>query len=423
MTNPIYGFLNINKFFNGQAGINPVGQISPKGMTFGTSAEYAADNSNSQLIVFKPELLPVIATVEWMTGLATQLSNVVGYTDSQASLLNNLITVLGVRFTNINIGDTVLNPVDNKGYPSYIKFTYTTTLGSCIFKVWLTNTNFMSEYPDGDITVVSPIVNISDLFNNFNACKALVDNLTPMSIINEVAALNLSLPETGIYTNIFRVNNKTNVAQWFNLPVAFVYHGSPIHNNPTSFLQAFVDYLLTHSAITLAQWESVIPSILPTDKFYVIPSWNDLAVSVGVNIGSPTINVYDNVGHVVAATYFPELATADVYNFMDYTVLQYGSYGIYVMPDISNADGRIPFRTKFNDYFLVPTNDVLINKQSVDTQNAIVMLTNLVRYASDPATLVTVPTGHELEIKNGNTYLLGTVNRVTFAVLVYTGVL
>jgi hypothetical protein len=418
MTNPIYGFLNINRFFNGQAGINPVGQISPKGMTFGTSSEYSADNSNSQLIIFRPNILPVIATVEWMTGLATQLSNVVNYTTTQVSLLNNIITALGQRFTNVTIGDVVMNPVDGKGYPAFIQFTYTTTIGSATFKIWLTNTNFMNEYPDGDITVVTPIVNVSDLFNNFAACKAVVDKLTPMSIINEVATLSLPIPETGIYTNVFRVNNRANVALWFDLPVAFVYHGGTVHNNPTSFLQAFVDYLVKNSTITLAQWETVIPSLLPTDKFYVIPAWNNVAVSSGVNIGSPTIKLFDNPGVVIAETYFPELLPVSVNNFLDYTILQFGSYGVYIVPDISNADGRIPFREKFNDYFLVPTNDVLINRQSVETQNAVVLLTNLVRYASDPTVKSVVPVGYELEIKNGKSYLLGTVNRITFAVLV-----
>jgi hypothetical protein len=422
MSNPIYGFLNINRFFNGQAGINPVGQISPKGMTFGTSSEYSADNSNSQLIIFQPNLLPVVATIEWITGLATQLSGVVNYTVSQSSLLNNIITALGTRFTNITIGTVVMNPVDGKGYPTFIKFTYTTTLGSATFKVWLANTNFINEYPDGDITVVTPIINVSDLFNNFAACKAVVDKLTVMSIINEVATLNLPIPETGIYTNTFRVNNRANVALWFDLPVAFVYHGGTMYNNPTSFLQAFVDYLVKNSTITLAQWETVIPSLLPTDKFYVIPAWNNVAVSVGVDIGSPTIKVFDNPGMVIAETYFPELLPADVNGVLDYTTLQFGSYGAYIVPDISNADGRIPFRTKFNDYFLVPVNDVLINRQSVETQNAIVLLTNLVRYASDPAILVTPPSGYELEIKGSKTYLLGTVNRITFAVLINTGV-
>jgi hypothetical protein len=417
MSQVIHGFLEFNTS-DGVVGVSPVGQLSPIGLTYGPSTEYTAPTSPSQLRIFNPQTLPVFATSGWMTTLATYLQAVVNYNATQSSIFNDILSVLGTRFSNVTMGPIVQNPVDSKGYPTYISFTYTTTLGVAQFKIWLVDAAFLLDYPDGIIQIVQPVEPVSNLYNSFTLSKTTVDLLNPLSIPNLIAALPVITPTTGVYSETFRVFNRTNSALWFDLPVAFVYNGGPIHNNPTTFLQAFIDYLLANTNITLDQWEIIIPSLLPTTKFYVIPDWDNISVDGVYPIGSPTIGLVANVGINFKNLYFPELNDAQVDTFINYSVLQFGSMGIFSMPDVSNADGRMTFREKFDDYFVVPTNDPQINKMSSSTQNAIALLTNLVRYASNPTVDTTLPAGTRLEVKNTHKFLYGSVGRVTFAVLI-----
>ena len=416
----VYGFLDVNKFYNTQLGVNPIGQLSPIGRTYGPLAEYSANVSDAELIIFNPQDTP-LATNAMLDSLATALGQISGYVSSQSSILNDIILALGNNFSAISIGSIIYNPIDAVNYPSSLSFTYTLGGHSVQFKIWLANTNFINEYPVGTIRIVTPIANLSDLHNHFATSKSVIDALTPLSITNQIASLSLNNPPTGMFSETFRVFNYSNSSQWFDLPVVFLYNGGPTFCNPTNTLAAFVQTLVSSGTLTLEQWESIIPSLVPTDKFYIIPNWNNLAVSIGGNIGSPTLDLWNNPSQTIQADYFPDLTLTQVNSFLDYTVLQFGSYGVFCLPDLSNADGRLTFRNKFEDYFMVPANDILISKMSVDTQNAITLLTNLVVAAQDPLVVSNLPTGTRLEVRNGHSYLVGVVGFISFAVLIAGG--
>jgi len=412
----IYGFLQINQFCSGQTATNPIGQISPICQTFGKSVSYCSQSTDCELLIFNHSNLPV-NPVPMLTSLVNKLGLIPGYTLSQNSILNDILATLGVGFTNISLGPMVLNIFDNTSYPSSITFHYTSGNVSADFKVWLANTNFYNEYPLGEITVMSPIANVSDLYNSFLTSQVTVNELTPVSLSVQESSVSTGrgIPFTSLFSKIFTVYNRVNNSQFFNLPILFGYNGGPTYCNPTNALNAFINYLLTNSNITLSQWEQVIPQLRPTDKFYVIPNWANV---FGGGLGSPTIHLFNNPGSSIQSTYFPSLSVGDVNNFLDYTALLFNSYGLFIMPDVDNPDNRSLFSEKFSDYFLVSALDVMSKKMSADTQNMITLLNNLVYAASTPNVVNNVPQGYSLEMLNGHTFLTGSVDNTILTVLV-----
>lgn len=412
----IYGFLQVNKFDSGVVGVNPIGQLSPLSLTYGPTTSFSANTSNSELIIFNPATALTLETGITLTSIAVALSNVVDYATAQTSILADIQVALGNGFSNVSIGSLVLNPSENITYPSSITFTHTAS--NQVFKIWLADANFQAEYPDGTIRVVTPISNLLDLYNNFNSVKTSMGAVTSTTLFEKLNLLNLPLPATGYYTRTFRVFQLADNRNWFDFPVLFVFNGGALKCNPTTALDAFKNTLLNSGLITLQQWETVIPSLVPTDKFYVIPDWNNLSVSNGGNIGSPVLNFTNNLSSIIQSTYFPDYTNNQVSNYLNYTSVQFNSYGIYVLPDANNADGRLTFENKFTDYFLVPVNDSLVNKMSVDTQNMVTLLTELISMSIDPLIINHIPSGMNIETRNGHKYLVSTVGFITLAVLI-----
>ena len=411
------GFLRDLSYVDGSAGVNPIGQLSPKSGTYGENISYSDGATPTELLIFLDASgMPSGVTTPMLQSLAGMLGHVYGYNTSQSTVTNDILAVLTTGFSNITLGPLIINPLTLEQDPSSISFTYTFLTISYDFQIWLSDTAFQNECPISTINVATPISNLSLLYTNFGLAKQTIDNLNLLSMSTIISQVQTPVPPTEVYTEYFRVFSSTDNSLWFDFPVAFVCNGGPLNVNPTTCLQAFINLLLSTTSITLDIWEMIIPSLLPTDKFYIIPNWSNKAVTVGGNIGSPTIELFNNPGQNIQTNYFPTLSPDQVNNFLDYTVLQYNSYGLFILPDVENADGRLPFRTKVADYFIVPTNDVLISKMAVNTQEVVNLLVTLL---TESITLATAQTsGRRIELLNGHSFLLGVVNSITLSVLI-----
>jgi hypothetical protein len=237
-----------------------------------------------------------------------------------------------------------------------------------------------------------------------------------MSQLIEAQQEAAPLEKTVIYFTTFRVFNVTNSSQWFDLPVAYICNGGTLFCNTASCKAAFINALLTESLFTLQQWEVIIPTLVPTNKFYVIPNLSNEAIAVGTPIQSPTINLSTTSLATLQTTYFPDYGSS-VDALIDYTVALYNSIGLFILPCNSNLTSAT-FHDTFGDYFLVSTNDVIINRMSVNTQQMVTLLTNMLVLITTTNVLVTLPAGYSIEVRNGFNYLVGNVGTTTLSVLI-----
>jgi hypothetical protein len=415
----INGFFNIDSFINNSTNAtNPIGEISAKGLTYerdvkqyvgvkGTLLQFGISNST---VYIDSNIQAIGANV------VTLLDNLVNVTTPSGSLLADITSSLGNTVSAITIGEATLNPVDNKLYPNWITFTVLIEGNSIDLKIWLSNEVFLTEYPLGYIKLIYPIADIQTLYDDYLTNRTTVQALTPSSLI-KITHDAITYPVTGFDSLSVRVYNRLNTAQYFNLPIAVAYNGGSIYCNKTSFMETFKNELLSGGIIPLEDWLVVIPSLVPLNKYYIVPNWantalpNQLVVSP---ICSPTIAI-ESVD-IVANAHFSQYNVADVVGYLDYSVAIYKSIGFFVLPDIGNSDGRIRWRAKFSDYFILPLTDLNIGQMSPRTKTVSIALDQLLHLAETYTVGDTLPAGFKVEVYATKTYITKSVETILLLV-------
>lgn len=415
----IYGFYEIKGFLgNIPNSPNPIGEISSVALTYSkTIKEYPT--ANGVLHVFDVGTL----TSGQSTNLNSSCSNVAallngipGYNSTPGTLLLDIETALTNAATNVTIGASILNPIDSTNYPAWVSFTITENSQSYTFMIWLSNNDFLNNYPLGNIQLIFPISNLADLYNNFTTSKATVNALSLTDFVNLGSNISGVITNTTSFTVL--VQETTDSTQTFQFPVYVAYNGGPIYCNHNNYFQAFVNAVLASSTLTLSQWLAAIPSLVPVNTFLIVVNWQNTAVSNGSlanPICSPTIPVVD--ASPLASTYFPDYTLGQVSGFLDYTCAMYKSVGLYILPLLGNADGRLTWSAKFPDYFLVGLTDVNLGQMSVLTQTMASTLNSLIAFAETYVTGVTLPSGVSVLTRGNKTYVCQTVNSVQMCVL------
>ena len=417
----LLGFYTADTFIsNASNTINPVGELSEIGYTYSRSVEkYIGNKGNLDIFNFgtlTTQQETLLQTV--CSSVVLLIDNLVDYNTSSGALFSDVTALLGATVTDITLGNSVLNPVDGKLYPEWIEFTTLQQEDSWTFKIWLVDASFLTQYPLGQFEFINPLVNLQNLFYNFAASKATVLALTPTSLITK-AASQIKAPVTGFDTLTIRVFNYLDQTQYFDMPVAVAFNGGIIHNNAAAYLTAFKDALLAGGVITLAQWLVILPSLVPINKYYVVVNWQNAAIinlAIPAPICSPTIKVAS--ANTVATQYFPSYAYNEVDEFLDYTVALYKSVGLYILPALDNLDGRVSFRTKFDDYFLIPLSDINIEQMSPTTQNMTIVLDQLIRLAEVYKENMVLPNELVSIQQHGNfTYVCRTIDSTLLCVI------
>lgn len=419
-------FLNIDKFTNNASLINPIGELSAIGMTYSREVDtYSAPNVNSDLLVFDYGTLSTnqsAAIKPAAVAIATALNNIVGYNTSSGTILNNVVAALGGNASNVSIGDLVVNPVDGLQYPKWIVFTFQTNNQSYDLKVWLNNDDFIANYPLGNITLVFPVTNLLDLYNNFSTASTEIQNLKATDLINKLYSTPVNYAYTGMSDLSFRVYNRNNSSQFFDLPILVAYNGGSIFCNAVNYFNTFVDELLAMGTMTINDWATVIPGLIPTNKYYIMANWNNTAIVNGAvpsPILSPTLSIKtgNNIANDIAVNVFPSYTGDQVWNYLDYTILTYKSIGLFILPDIGNYDGRLDWSHKFTDYFVVSLSDINVQQMSVNTQSVISLLTDLIKFCETYTSTTVLPSNYIKETKGNYNFINSTINNITLSVL------
>jgi len=416
----LIGFYNINSFINNNIGtVNPIGELSELGNTYSrTISQYAGTKGN--LSIFDVGDLTIsqrVLTQQVCTQIAGMLDNIVNYNTSSGNLLANFQAELGNTVTNLSLGLPILNPDDNQLYPTWIQFDTVQQGLVWTFKIWLSDTDFRNNYPAGHIQLIFPISNLAHLFSDYTGSAAIVNALKPTSL-TILAANQVTDVVTGYDEMTIRVYNANDITQFFDFPVLVAFNGGDLFCNRVNYFKAFKDAILAVPGLTLAQWLTVIPSLEPLNKYYVLPNWINTAIvnlAVQSPICSPTILV--SAPDAFAAKYFPDYTLQQVSDYLNYTVAMYKSLGLYIVPDLLNLDGRLPWRVKLPDYFLVSLNDLNIQQMSVATQNVVVLLDRMIRFAETYTVDTVLPDTITIEKRGTLLYACSSIENIQLCVL------
>jgi hypothetical protein len=416
----ISGFFTINDYTNNTPnGVNPVGELSERSSTYARDVRSYA-NSVGALKVFDGGGLdtsdPTVFDIICET-VSDLLVTIPGYTTAMGSLLVSITNALGSAAVGVTVGAAILNPIDSRVYPEYVSFSVNYNQQAYPVKIWLADTSFSAQYPYGHFDLITPITNLQNLYNGFIGCKAIIDGLTPSTLVNLIHN-QVNYTYTGVDTLTVRVFNRLDQTDYFDLPVAVVYNGGGIFCNSGAYLNRLISDLVNGGSITLDEWVSIIPSLIPVNRYYVLPNWKNTSVvnlAVAAPLGSPT--VYLESSDSWAAKYFPDYDPSVIAAKLNYTVGVYKSLGLYILPDHDNLDGVIPWRINFFDYFVVAVGDVNVEQMTPGTQLVVVAMDRLIRFAEAYLPGATLPADFSIEMRGNYTYIYAIAGTTKLCVL------
>lgn len=248
--------------------------------------------------------------------------------------------------------------------------------------IWLNDASFRNFYPEYEISIVLPFSNFSSIVNNASSFISALDNFDLLEFNGRIEQDKGNNPTT--YTRIlnipYRVPSSTVEK---NCYFAFNIYG--IKGNFDFILKLeLYNYLIDELGLSGSFVESIFPSILRINEFFVIPRWNNIALpsQVGLNaINSQVALAYSK------PFYKDNFITID----SDNSYLQQNTYSVPV--DYNNlllhiVNGRYSeddikdFRNYYPDIISVTSTHPDFTRMSLKTQRFISFLEHILHIAN-----------------------------------------
>ena len=416
----IHSFFTINNLVDNTSNItSPVGELSGKARTYAKDVKVYS-KVDGDLNVFN---VPADSS-DWT------ITNIDIICNAAATKLCGLanIPTTGTLLAKVNAAVnadstfmvTAVSPTfilyQGKEYPDWITVTVRQVVNlvnsDTDIKVWLSDSAFLADYPLGEIEIISVIPNLIDLYERYAYCKQLNTANRGTAELITLANQQVTLPVTGYDTISVTIVNHNNTQDSFELELLVAYNGGIIACNALQyflkFRQMFIDSV--GDKYPLIDILVVIPDIIFTTKYYIVPMWDRVAVD-NVSLISPIKSPTINVCNVNMKPYFqgPNLNYSDlqISTLINYTVALYNSTGMFVGPSLINPIGIRTWSETFHDYFLVPLNDVNIMQMSIVTQNMRTLLDRLLVLAEAYTLESPLTQDINISVVNGHTYLSG----------------
>lgn len=323
MAREVKGFITRDDFIvpsNNE--VAPVYELSNIALTYSTTRKqyYSAANSLYALHAFELIGLSDLSQpeVEVIVDVVVKFSNFL--TSNQVTNKQQAL----ILFTNDFNLTNAQSPVSELNYNSIITHNSVKTVDYLTFKIqdifcnlWLSDTVFRTFYPNYDINIVLPLSNFAALVNNTSDFITALDGFNLVEFNKRVEENKDNTPTT--YTKIvnipYRVPNTT-----VTKPCYFAFNIYGLQGNYDYILKLeLYNHLVTVLGLPGEFVESIFPTILNINEFFIIPRWDKIAIpsqvgESGINSQiSPTYNetfdqhkfikIYDNNNYLMNNTY------------------------------------------------------------------------------------------------------------------------
>lgn len=423
MSKHIKGFVTCDSFIdNTQGAVAPLYEISGQGLTYARDRQqyYSTVDPLYSLLVFHQQNASLLSQDE-VNSILDVVKQFVQY--ATLNRLQTKQTVIATFVYNYNIGNpnfpvsevTVSSMVDALGVvaPDYFSF----TVRGVSVGIWLSDSSFRGFYPHYEIDIVFP-------FEDFNTVvgtgAGMMDAITNFSLVQfnkriEDAKNNQPTTYTAILNIPYKLPNSTVVRDVY---FAFNQYGSQGNYDYVLKLKLY-EYLLS-LGLSSEYIESIFPSILKINEFFITPRWANFAVpsQVGQNgVLSQITKAYD--------TDFDLDKFIKVYTDLAY--LRANSYNVpydynNILLTVTNGyyseDGVKDFRTVYKDLISVTSMHPDFSRMSPKTQRLVSLLENML-YVCDSAT----PTQMFTRMMDNENYELNILTRqgVSYLSVQYEG--
>lgn len=258
--------------------------------------------------------------------------------------------------------------------PDYVTF----KRGDITCSVWVSDPVFQAFYPHYDVNIILPFDNFASLVNRTTDFISALGSFNLIDFNTRVEADKNGFPTT--YTRIlnipYKVPNGTVLKDCF---FAFNIYGLQGNYDYILKLELY-NYLTSTLNLDPAFVESVFPTILNINEFFITPRWDKVAIpsqvgQTGINsqISKTFSEVYDLDKFV--KVYSNESYLRDnTYNVpFDYNnILLQITNGYYTEPSVKD------FKSYYSDFIAISSTHPDFARMSQKTQKFIILLENMI---------------------------------------------
>lgn len=386
MPRQIRGFVTCDSFIDNNSGVvSPLYELSDLGLTYSKNKQQYFDTEDStfSLFVFKEiesdglqqfEVNNIIEVVREF-GLFCTTVNLQETQDRVITFMANYnVAHSGYPVTDLKI--TTLIETPGLTAPGYMSF----SICGIECNIWLNDPSFRGFYPDYEIGIVYPFADFETKVGNVTEMVDAISAFTFTAFNDRIEKAKGKYPTTAVKTlNIpYRIPNTTIKRDCY-----FAFNQWGIQGNYDYVLKLKLYEALLALGLTSEYIESIFPSILEINEFFITPRWDRYAIptQVGQN------GILSQVSKAFTETF--DLTTfVKVYTDVDY--LRNNSYNVpydynNVLLTISNgfyteADVR-DFKTYFSDMITVTSTHPDFARMSMKTQHFMTLLENMLEVA------------------------------------------
>lgn len=384
MTKEIKGFITRDDFITSPSSTtSPVYELSPISLTYAKekSQYYSTLDSLYSLYTFSSTDITSLSQTEVddiiyvVTELSAFLTSTLVTNKQQAIVLftadynskNPSKPVSGLNY------NTIVN-YNNIAVVDYLTF----SVSGIVSNIWLSDAVFRAFYPEYDINIVLPFSQFSTLVGNTSNFITALNEFDLIVFNARVEEDKSNKPTT--YTKIINIPYKVpNTSVTKNCYFAFNIYG----------LQGNYDYILklelyNYLTVTLGLdgelIESLFPTILNINEFFITPRWDKVAIPT--QVGQTGINSQ------IASAYAEEF---DLDSFVKvYTNITYLKQNTYTVPfdynnlllEVTNGyyteASKQDFKKYYSDLITVTSSHPDFARMSQKTQRFITLLENII---------------------------------------------
>lgn len=423
----IKGFLSVGALSNNATNqIAPFGELSTHSLTYERDVgvfvkhdkpdivfySFSSKNDSGDTAVAAAYSNHIVDFGQWLFAF----SALGGFNNDAADAVRN------IRNNNPLVDDVEIGTMLNKGgtnlwMPEWVSWKFLSAGEENQIKVWLSDNSFQNQYDEYHLTVVPPIDNLDDFFDDrahVMAKLALVDPATLMVRINYGAN---DKPYTYLRAEAFEwveqgVTNSVLPTYW-----TLLIYGEA-GNNIDNIKDRLITYILTNSSHTREEWTEVFPDLFKATECIITPLWDQYSVpnkTLEAGVYSPIVD-YQRALEVAKLT-APDYPAAHVESVLSVASVNYKSLAMTVVGGPDNRGGLDTFKELMPDYMNVPTTNMDFDRMSPVTQDWVMLLIRMLIAAETMTEASAVPPGMTRMKRNGVLYVVSNFNRVQYLVV------
>lgn len=247
--------------------------------------------------------------------------------------------------------------------------------------VWTSNSVFKLVYPSYTVNTVFPFAEFAASVGNPNVFVPMLDSFDYATFMDRVNLAKGDYPPT--HTRILNIPYKVpNTSVYKNCYFAFNIYNEQGNYDDILKLELF-EYLLANTALNQATLETIFPSLLEINEFFIIPRWDRISIPTQVGQGSiysqitPTFNKPFDL-----ATFIKVYPAAHMQTGTYDVPTEYNNLLLNIVNGYYTTAVKKDFKEIYSDLITVSTTDPDFSRMSTATQNFLTRLYDLLFIAN-----------------------------------------